>query len=474
VAVAPSAASRDPAVSGRLRRDGVTGLYCDPMPAAEARSWRVLRATSVAVAGSLTIAALALVGTAIPAAAGDRVDRAGAALRTNPLYLAPGAERLISPAQAAGISNRLGRAATPIFIAVLPVMAVKETGDDPGRLPGALYLANGQQAGTYAVWAGKSFRAGSTELGTIADQIAQDAKAASGGDRAEAILRFVEAVELELWQPPPPGSTVTTETHERSGGFPYAWLFALLGVLLIGVAGWARARIVRAEQQEFDVSRELLDHDLRTLDDEVQHAEATLTGPDLDAVLRADYARALGGLAQAKQKATALGGPEDVVEFAHTLDEIRYALACARARSEDRPLPIRPACLFDPLHPAPEREVLWTPDGAEPRLVPACADDADRLRAGAAPQARTVKDLDLRLPYWAAGASCRAWALGWYRTGYDSEQLYALFAGTPLGAALDDPAEPTQESPLDGWTEPEPGAAALPTQPDQRSTGVSR
>ena len=168
-----------------------------------------------------------------------------------------------------------------------------------------------------------------------------------------------------------------------------------------------------------------------------------------------------------------------MADLARTLDESRYALACALARAQHHPLPIRPPCVFDPLHPAPASEMQWAPDGAEPRQVPVCPADADRLIAGEVPAARRVTDVDVTVPYWAAGTSCRAWALGWYGTGYDTEQLYALFAGTPLGAALDDPAEPTKQSPLDGWTEPEPSTPPDTTSPDttppaQRSTGVSR
>lgn len=451
------------------------------MPAAGGSRWRTHTPAFAAIAGIVTIAGIVFGPAAAPAHAGDRVDRAAAGLATKPLYLAPGAERLITKEQATGISNRLSRATTPIFIAILPVMATAETGHDPGRLPGALYLANDQQVGTYAVMAGPYFRAGSTELGTIADGIAQDALAASGGNRAEAILRFIDEVELELWQPPPLGSTANTESRERSPGFPYAWVFGLLGVFLIGLAGWARAKTVKAGQHELDLSRKLLAHDLRAIGEQVDNAKAVLSGPDLDAVLRADYARALGGLARAKQQISELGQPADVVEFARTLDETRYALACALARAEDRPLPIRPACLFDPLHPAPLTEVRWALGEAESRPVPVCPDDERRLLAGKPPRARTVTDLGQTVPYWAAGASCRAWAQGWYGTGYDSEQLYALFAGTPLGAALDDPTEPTKESPLDGWTEPEPGGSSEPAKPAgftpppaQRSTEVSR
>jgi hypothetical protein len=437
------------------------------------------RSAFAAVAAAVTIAGIVLGPAAAPTWAGDRIDRAAAGLRTSPLYLAPGADRLIPREQADRISSRLRRAPAPIFIAVLPVAAARETLRDPGRLPAALYLANDQRPGTYAVLAGSHFRAGSTELGTIADELAQDAKAASGGNRADTILRFIDEVELKLPQPAPPASTATTADRDRSPGFPFAWLFGVLAVVLVGLAGWARAKMVKAEQQELDLSGDLVEADLRAIGEQVEHAEANLGGPHQDAKVRADYARALAGLAEAKQKVADIGHRAEVADLARKLDESRYALACALARAQHHPLPIRPPCVFDPLHPAPTSEVHWAPDGAEPRQVPVCPADADRLTAGEAPAARRVTDVDVTVPYWAAGTSCRAWALGWYGTGYDTEQLYALFAGTPLGAALDDPAEPTKQSPLDGWTEPEPSTPPDTTPPDtkppaQRSTGVSR
>jgi hypothetical protein len=432
------------------------------------------RSALAAIAGAVTIAGIVLGPAAAPTWAGDRIDRAAAGLRTDPLYLAPGADRLITREQADRISSRLRRATAPIFIAVLPVAAARETGRDPGRLPAALYLANGQRAGTYAVLAGPNFRAGSTDLGTIADEIAQDAQAASGGNRADTILRFIDEVELKLPTPSPPASTATTTNRDSSSGFPFAWLFGVLAVVLVGLAGWARAKTAKAEQQELDLSGDLVAADLRAIGEQVERAETNLGGPHQDAEMRADYARALAGLAEAKQKVADIGERADVADLARTLDETRYALACALARTQDQPLPIRPPCVFDPLHPAAASEVRWAPDGAEPRLVPVCPADADRLLAGTAPAARTVTDVGVTVPYWAAGTSCRAWAQGWYGTGYDSEQLYALFAGTPLGAALDDPTEPTKQSPLDGWTEPEPSEPAGTTPRAQRSAGASR
>lgn len=433
------------------------------------------RSAFAAVAGAVTVAGIVLGPMAAPAQAGDRVDRAAVGLRTDPLYLAPGVDQLIPRDQADRISNRLRQATSPIFIAILPVAAISETGRDPGRLPAALYLASGQRDGTYAVLAGQQFRAGSTQLGTIADEIARDAQAAGGSNHVATILRFIDEIELKLPAQSPPAPTASAADQDRSAGFPFAWLFGVLAVVLVGLAAWARAKLVRAEQQELDRSGEMVAADLRAIDGQVDHAQANLGGPDQDAEVRADYAHALASLAEAKQNAADIGAPADVADLARSLDETRYALACALARAQNQPLPIRPPCVFDPLHPAPASEVRWAPDGAEPRLVPVCPADADRLLAGTAPAARTITDGDVTVPYWAAGTSCRAWAQGWYGAGYDSDQLIALFAGTPLGAALDDPTEPTTQSPLDGWSEPEPtGGTGAESPPAQRSTGASR
>src|SRR5262247_2063698 len=224
-----------------------------------------------AVAGAVTIAAIVLGPMAAPALAGDRIDRAAAGLRTDPLYLAPGADRLLPQVQADRIRNRLRQASPPIFIAVLPLAAARETGHDPGRLPAALYLASGQRGGTYAALAGPYFRAGSTELGTIADEIAQDAQAASGGNRADTILRFIDEIESKLPKPSPPASTVTAASGGGSSGFPFVWLFAVLAVVLVGLAAWARSKTAKVEQQELDLSGHLVVADLRKIGEQVEH-----------------------------------------------------------------------------------------------------------------------------------------------------------------------------------------------------------
>jgi hypothetical protein len=116
------------------------------------------------------------------------------------------------------------------------------------------------------------------------------------------------------------------------------------------------------------------------------------------------------------------------------LHEGRYAIACVRARVAGEPLPPRrPPCFFDPRHGLSVRDVTWAPDGGAPREVPACALDAERVEAGAEPDARKVMLGSQRVPYWQAGPSFGPWTTGYFGAfGF----VNALFVGTMMGGIL--------------------------------------
>src|SRR6476469_8986776 len=103
------------------------------------------------------VLALILTVGAPAAVAGELLDRAGQALRTDPVFVDPNAERPITTTEADGLRLKIQRGGQPVFVAVLPAAAINEAGS-PDNLPKALHDATGL-AGTYAVLAGSSFRA---------------------------------------------------------------------------------------------------------------------------------------------------------------------------------------------------------------------------------------------------------------------------------------------------------------------------
>jgi hypothetical protein len=86
-----------------------------------------------------------------------------------------------------------------------------------------------------------------------------------------------------------------------------------------------------------------------------------------------------------------------------------------RARVAGEPLPTRrPPCFFDPRHGLSVVDVTWAPPGGTPRDVPACALDAERVRAGAEPDVRKVMVGSQRVPYWQGGRVYAPYAAGYF------------------------------------------------------------
>ena len=119
--------------------------------------WARLRAFAV------VFAVLALLATAAGARAATVVDQAVAALRSDPVYVAPGATPSLSPAQADQLRSLISQAnAGPIYVAVLPASARNQAGGDSTAVAQAIGRSLGQ--GTVAVVVGGQFRAVSSVL----------------------------------------------------------------------------------------------------------------------------------------------------------------------------------------------------------------------------------------------------------------------------------------------------------------------
>jgi hypothetical protein len=219
------------------------------------------------------------------------------------------------------------------------------------------------------------------------------------------------------------------------------WIFvviALVAVVLV-VAGAMRSRQTRLEREarrarETDQVRKLTDEDVTALGEELQSLDIELAGRELDEGARADYQRALDAYEAAKAAVSAIDKSDDARDVTAILEDGRYAMACVRARVDGRELPPRRApCFFDPRHGVSVADVTYTPPGGTPREVPACALDAERVRAGAEPDIRQVMDGPRRVPYWQGGRAYAPYAAGYFST---FNILPALFLGTMVGSAF--------------------------------------
>src|SRR4051812_25453701 len=215
------------------------------------------------------------------------------------------------------------------------------------------------------------------------------------------------------------------------------WLVVLVLVALVVAAGMAsrrgKERQLEQRRAELEPVQKLAFEDVTALGTDLQDLDAELAGRGLDAGARARYPRALDAYESAKLSADRLTEPEQVRHVTEILEDGRYAIACVRARVAGEPLPTRrPPCFFDPRHGLSVADVEWTPPGGTPRQVPACALDAERVRAGAEPDTRQVMVGAQRMPYYEGGPAYAPYAAGYFGGG-----MNMLFTGLLVGSLLD-------------------------------------
>jgi hypothetical protein len=186
------------------------------------------------------------------------------------------------------------------------------------------------------------------------------------------------------------------------------------------------------DPDQMEALRRTLDEDITVLGEELQRLDIDVAGVGLDEGARSDYQRALDAYEAAKASAERIRVPEDSRHVVEILDDGRYAIACVRARVAGEPLPTRrAACFFDPRHGQSVTDVTWAPPGGAPRDVPACALDAERVRAGADPATRQVMVGPQRMPYYSAGPAFAPMAMGYFGS---FGLMQGLFMGTMMGS----------------------------------------
>ncbi|MCW2767192.1 MAG: hypothetical protein JWO11_3151 [Nocardioides sp.] len=210
-------------------------------------------------------------------------------------------------------------------------------------------------------------------------------------------------------------------------------LLILVGAIVAAVVASrnGKRRELERRQAELEPIKKFAFEDITALGVELQSLDADLLGHDLDAGANADYQRALDSYEAAKTAGDAILEPEDLKNVAEILEDGRYAILCVRARVAGEPLPTRrPPCFFDPRHGPSVEDVPYAPPGGATRDVPACALDAERVRAGADPDIRKVMVGSQRVPYWQGGRAYQPYAAGYFGGG---GAMNLMFMGLMFG-----------------------------------------
>jgi type II secretory pathway pseudopilin PulG len=207
----------------------------------------------------------------------------------------------------------------------------------------------------------------------------------------------------------------------------------VVGALVLFLVTRSQNRKRQAEVESVQEVRTVAEEDVTRLGEDVALLDTETAGREMDEATRQDYRRALDAYDAAKAALSRVRTPQDVKAITSILEDGRYAIACVQARLAGRPLPQRrPPCFFNPQHGPSTEDVDWAPPGGQPRPVPVCAADAERVRAGAEPDIRQVPVGAGRRPYWQGGQGYGPYAQGYFSPYAGS----GLLPGVLLGAVM--------------------------------------
>jgi hypothetical protein len=196
------------------------------------------------------------------------------------------------------------------------------------------------------------------------------------------------------------------------------WLLVALaasGATWLGIRLRERRTSTRERADDLEQVRRLCDEDITLLGEQLRRLDAETAERPLDDAARADYQQALDAYEAAQRTVRRINDADEISKVTDTLSSGRYALACVQARVTGQPVPERRVpCFFNPQHGPSVIDVTFTPPGRGTRKVPACAQDAARLRAGEKPEVREVEIGGRRVPYYEAGAAFAPYAEGYF------------------------------------------------------------
>jgi len=361
--------------------------------------------------------------------AGPIIDRAVAALHSDPLYVDPAAVLAPSAADQNRLRQEIDSAgAGPVYIAILPNSAELEAGGSPDGVLQAIHDGLGLK-GTYAAVIGTHFRAGSDGVlpQGVAGRLAAEALAAHPGAGVTATLvDFVDRVAAERSGGAGGGGGGTN----GAGGVLVALLIAAVVAFLVfqSVRKWRRSQ---AELAEVKAAAQ---DDLVSLADDVQKLEHPV---ESNQQAKQEYTQALEAYEKATGSYDRATQPRQLEAVATALEEGRWHMTAAQALLDGHTPPERrPPCFFDPRHGPSTRDVEWAPPGGTARKVPACEADARAVESGAQPASRAVMTGGRNVPYWSAPPYFGPWASGYFMQFGGTGFLSGLFVGELLGGAF--------------------------------------
>jgi hypothetical protein len=190
-------------------------------------------------------------------------------------------------------------------------------------------------------------------------------------------------------------------------------------------------------EREWEEVRSQAQDDLVALGDDIRALDVDVQMPQASADAKQRYGQAVEAYQRASGIFDSARRPEDLAPVSETLEEGRFAMACAKAHLEGREPPERRApCFFDPRHGPSTEDVDWAPPDGAPRPVPACAADAVRIRDGFDPHGRQVVVNGRPTEYWNAPRHFGPWAGGYFNGFGGGGMLSGLLVGSALGAGL--------------------------------------
>jgi hypothetical protein len=189
-------------------------------------------------------------------------------------------------------------------------------------------------------------------------------------------------------------------------------------------------------EREWEEVRNAAREDLVGLGEDIRSLDVDIEMPTVSEEAKQRYEQAVEAYQRASGIFDRARRPDDLAPVSETLEEGRYAMACAKALLAGRQPPERrPPCFFDPRHGPSTEDVQWAPPGGSARAVPACAADALRIKEGFQPHGRQVEVNGRATDYWNAPRQYGPWA-GGYFNGFGGGLMGTLLMGSALGAGL--------------------------------------
>ncbi len=185
--------------------------------------------------------------------------------------------------------------------------------------------------------------------------------------------------------------------------------WVLLGLAGLGAATWGGKRIRdrlggrREQAAALATLVKLCEEDVTLLGEQLRRLDSETAEHPLDEAGRADYQAALDAYESAQREVRKVSALEQVGSVTDTLNDGRYALACVQARVSGQPVPEKRApCFFNPQHGPSVMDVMFTARAGGTKQVPACAQDASRVKAGERPEIRKVEVNGHKIDYFDA------------------------------------------------------------------------